>query len=63
MADECKNGMVGRCLGIKCLGGVEEQLTGKLGLGAWEELQQLENAKVDSQLKKSETLCITRIIC
>ena len=54
---------VGRSLRIKCLGGVEEQLTGKLGLGAWEELQQLENAKVGSQLKKSETLCITRIIC
>ena len=54
---------VGRSLRINCLGGVEEQLTGKLGLGAWEELQQLENAKVGSQLKKSETLCITRIIC
>ena len=54
---------VGRSLRIKCLGGVEEQLTGKLGLGAWEELQQLENAKVGSQLKKRETLCITRTIC
>ena len=48
--------LVGRCLRIKCLGGVEEQLTGKLGLGAWEELQQLENAKVGSQLKKSEEI-------
>ena len=57
------DGGLGRSLRIKCLGGVEEQLTGKLGLGAWEELQQLENAKVDSQLKKSETLCITRINC
>ena len=43
------------------MGGVEEQLTGKLGLGAWEELQKLENAMVDSQLKKSESLCITII--
>ena len=41
------DGELGRSLRIKCLGGVEEQLTGKLGLGAWEELQQLENAKVD----------------
>ena len=57
------DGGLGRSLRIKCLGGVEEQLTGKLGLGAWEELQQLENAKVGSQLKKSETLCITRTIC
>ena len=43
------------------MGGVEEQLTGKLGLGAWEELQKLENAMVDWQLKKSESLYITII--